>query len=185
MRLEFKNILDCENGLRQKVREWRNLPEIRKYMYTDRIIGEDEHAAWLEGLGKNDKNRFFIVFFDSFPIGAVSLNNINHDFKTAEWAFYIFDEGAKNKGIGAAIEAYFLDYVFEECGFEKLNCEVISSNEAVVKMHQKFGFEIEGVRRKNIVKNGTREDVVLLGILKEEWLCNRDKLTKVISRIVS
>jgi len=185
VRLEFKNILDCPDDLKLKVREWRNLEDVRKYMYTDRIIEHDEHIKWLDTLATNEKNRFFIVFFDDKPIGAVSLNNINLDFKTTDWAFYIFDESARKKGVGAAIEMYFLDYVFTECGFEKLNCEVIASNEAVVKMHQKFGFKIEGVRRKNILKNDERIDVVLLGILKNEWLENRVNIEKIVLRLVS
>lgn len=184
MRLEFKNILECDDKIRQDVRDWRNGDDVRKYMYTDRVIQKDEHQKWLDGLNGSEKNEFYVVYFDASPIGAVSLNNINKEFKSAEWAFYIFDEGAKKKGLGSAIEMFLLDYVFIEKEFEKLNCEVIAFNEAVVKMHQKFGFEIEGVRRKNIIKNGERMDVVLLGILRDEWLAKRDSLQKVVARLV-
>jgi hypothetical protein len=52
-------------------------------------------------------------------------------------------------------------------------------------MHQKFGFEIEGVRRQNVVKDGVRVDVVLLGITKEEWLNRRPALQSVIARLES
>jgi len=52
----------------------------------------------------------------------------------------------------------------------------------VVKMHQKFGFAIEGVRRKNILKEGARVDVVLLGITRDEWLAQRPKMLAVIER---
>ncbi len=184
MRLEFKNILECDDKLKQDVRDWRNGDDVRKYMYTDRIIEKEEHQKWLRSLEGNAKNEFYIVYFDALPIGAVSLNNINQEFKSAEWAFYIFDESAKKKGLGSAIEMLLLDYVFIEKEFEKLNCEVIAFNEAVVKMHQKFGFEIEGVRRKNILKNNERMDVVLLGILKEEWLAKRDGIQKVVNRLI-
>jgi UDP-4-amino-4,6-dideoxy-N-acetyl-beta-L-altrosamine N-acetyltransferase len=184
MRLEFKNILECSEEIKQSVRDWRNLEDVRKYMYTDRVIEKDEHQKWLDGLACGAKNEFYVVYFDSLPIGAVSLNNINGEFKTAEWAFYIFDENARKKGLGSAIEMFLLDMVFAQRDFEKLNCEVIAFNEAVVKMHQKFGFEIEGVRRKNIVKNGERMDVVLLGILRDEWLAKRSSFEKVVARLV-
>lgn len=66
---------------------------------------------------------------------------------------------------------------------EKLNCEVLETNPAVIKMHQKFGFELEGVRRKNILKDGSRIDVVLLGITKEEWKDKRPALEPLILRL--
>jgi UDP-4-amino-4,6-dideoxy-N-acetyl-beta-L-altrosamine N-acetyltransferase len=50
-------------------------------------------------------------------------------------------------------------------------------------MHQKFGFELEGVRRKNIIKDGSRIDVVLLGITKEEWKSKRPALEPLIARL--
>lgn len=48
-------------------------------------------------------------------------------------------------------------------------------------MHQKFGFELEGVRRKNILKDGNRIDVILLGITKEEWKSKRPALELLIA----
>jgi RimJ/RimL family protein N-acetyltransferase len=50
----------------------------------------------------------------------------------------------------------------------------------VVKMHQKFGFPIEGVGRKNILRGGERIDVVLLGITIEEWLARRPLVEPLI-----
>jgi len=184
VRLEFRNILNCDGQIQAAVRDWRNLEDIRKYMYTDRTIEKEEHQKWLEGLASSFKSEFFVVFFDARPIGAVSLSNINKEFKSAEWAFYVFDDAAKQKGLGSAIEMLLLDEVFINRDFEKLNCEVIAFNEAVIKLHQKFGFQIEGVRRKNIIKNNERMDVVLLGILRDEWLDKRDGIGKIVSRII-
>ena len=41
----------------------------------------------------------------------------------------------------------------------------------------------EGVRRQNVVKDGVRVDVVLLGMTKAEWLGKRPTLVPVIERI--
>ena len=89
----------------------------------------------------------------------------------------------QGKGLGSVVEFWMLDYAFDVAGLEKLNCEVLAMNSAVVKMHQKFGFEVEGVRRQNVVKDGVRVDVVLLGINREEWLSKRPALAPVIERL--
>ena len=76
-----------------------------------------------------------------------------------------------------------LDHAFGAAALEKLNCEVLEINPAVIKMHQKFGFVIEGVRRENIIRDGKRVSVVLLGITKSEWHTQRPKVLAAVERI--
>jgi UDP-4-amino-4,6-dideoxy-N-acetyl-beta-L-altrosamine N-acetyltransferase len=130
----------------------------------------------------NPRQQVFVVIKDEQAVGVVSLNAINVLHKSADWAFYL-DAGSQGEGLGSVVEFWMLDYAFGVAGLEKLNCEVLAMNAAVVKMHQKFGFEIEGVRRQNILREGARIDVVLLGITKEEWQNKRPALAPVIERI--
>jgi len=66
--------------------------------------------------------------------------------------------------------------VFDELGLEKLNCEVIETNDAVVKLHKKFSFTEEGFRRDNIIKNQKRIGVYFLGLTKLDWLKDREAI---------
>jgi RimJ/RimL family protein N-acetyltransferase len=68
-------------------------------------------------------------------------------------------------------------------GLEKLNCEVLQSNPAVISLHQKFGFSVEGVRRQNVIKDNVRVDVVMLGITRQEWAARRPKMEDVMARL--
>jgi RimJ/RimL family protein N-acetyltransferase len=72
---------------------------------------------------------------------------------------------------------------FNEVGLEKLNCEVLDTNPAVVRLHKKFGFCEEGVRRANVIKAGRRVDVRLLGLLREEWSATKPTMQRVVARI--
>ncbi len=36
-------------------------------------------------------------------------------------------------------------------------------------MHDKFGFTREGYLREHVIKNGKREDVCFIAMLKKEW----------------
>ena len=87
--------------------------------------------------------------------------------KKCDWAFYLDIE--ERGGVGSALELFMIDYVFGALGIEKLNCEVLESNQLVVEMHKKFGFCEEGFRRQNIKKNGSRIGVHLLGLVKSDW----------------
>jgi RimJ/RimL family protein N-acetyltransferase len=59
---------------------------------------------------------------------------------------------------------------------DKLNCEVIEGNAAVVKLHEKFLFSKEGFRRSNVVKDGVRCGVYLWGLTGEDWLSGKASL---------
>ncbi|MFW9081257.1 UDP-4-amino-4,6-dideoxy-N-acetyl-beta-L-altrosamine N-acetyltransferase [Pseudomonas sp. P2757] len=180
--MQFIPLTDASPTIQAHVRTLRNQEDVRKYMYTSHEISEQEHANWLSSLKGNSRQQVFVVLKDDLAVGVVALNAINAQQKSADWAFYL-DVDLQGKGLGSVVEFWMLDYAFNAAELEKLNCEVLASNSAVVKMHQKFGFEIEGVRRQNVVKDGVRIDVVLLGITKSEWLEKRPALIRVIERI--
>lgn len=180
--MEFRDILDADPAIRDQVRVLRNHVDVRRFMYSDHEISPDEHARWLASLVGNARQRVFVVMHDAAVAGIVSLNAINLAHRSADWAFYL-DPALQGKGLGSVVEFWLLDHAFNEVGLEKLNCEVLASNAAVVKMHQKFGFAIEGVRRENILKDGVRLDVVLLGITRGEWLAQRPGMLGLIGRL--
>ena len=164
------------------VRQLRNQPHVRKFMYTDHEISEAEHLSWLETLRASSRQQVFVVLIEGAAAGVVSLSAINTTHRTADWAFYL-DTTLQGKGFGSQVELWMLDHAFGAAALEKLNCEVLEINPAVIKMHQKFGFVIEGVRRENINRDGKRVSVVLLGITKSEWQTQRPKVLAAVERI--
>ena len=179
----FKNILDVDKKLQNMVLNWRNHIDIRKNMYTDTIITLEEHTTWLKSLETTNRTYVYIAYKDNLPIGLVSINNINYTHQHADWAFYLNPNFLSTKGLGTLMEFHFLNYVFNNFEIEKLNCEVLEINPSVIKLHKKFGFTEEGIRRKNIIKEGKRINVYLLGILKEEWNQIKTKFIKIIERL--
>jgi UDP-4-amino-4,6-dideoxy-N-acetyl-beta-L-altrosamine N-acetyltransferase len=143
-------------------------------MYTDHLIGLDEHLAWIERLEKDSKQKVFVIFVEDVASGVVSVVALDQHHKKCDWAFYL--DTKVRGGLGAAIEFFLIDYVFETLAFEKLNCEVIETNPSVVKLHLKFGFAEEGFRRSNILKNDKRIGVHLLGLTKDDWISKREEI---------
>lgn len=181
--MQFIPLLDATPDVQAQVRNLRNQPAVRKFMYTEHEISPDEHAAWLESLKGNPRQAVFVVMLDEQAAGVVSLNAINTLHHSADWAFYL-DGALQGKGVGSQVELWLLNHAFDIVRLEKLNCEVLQSNMAVIRLHQKFGFAIEGVRRQNVIKDGRRMDVVLLGITREEWLAQRPKMQAVLERLM-
>lgn len=181
--MTFKDITTINLELQLAVREWRNHIDIRKNMYTDNIISAEEHQAWINSLSSNKSIKVYIAYKNNDAIGIASVSNINQLHKNADWAFYLNPEFLSTKGLGTLMEYHFLNHVFDNFDIEKLNCEVLEINPSVIKLHKKFGFTEEGIRRKNVLKNNERIDVYFLGILKEEWNQIKNSFTKIINRL--
>jgi RimJ/RimL family protein N-acetyltransferase len=57
-----------------------------------------------------------------------------------------------------------------------LHCEVLAFNTAVIRLHQKFGFQVEGVLRQHHFVGNEYIDTYKLGILAHEWAVKRDEI---------
>lgn len=176
MGLIFKNILKVDRDTQNLVRKWRNSDNVRKYMCNEKMISEEAHLNWLKSLESTNKKEVYVVLYNELPIGVISVDDIDFEHKKCEWGFYIYDISLRGKGIGKQLKISMADYIFNKLGMEKLNSIVLEINPNVIEMHKKLGFQIEGIRRKNIIKGGKRIDVYELGILKEEWLANRENI---------
>jgi UDP-4-amino-4,6-dideoxy-N-acetyl-beta-L-altrosamine N-acetyltransferase len=156
-----------------RVQAWRNLPEVAAFMYTDHHISDGEHARWFGGAMTDDTRRYWIIELDGEPVGLANLYDISLLHKRSYWAFYHADDRVRGKGVGSFTERFVRRHVFEELGLDKLCCEVLATNEGVVKMHQRYGFQVDGVLRQHVIKLGERVDVVTMSLLREEWANSR------------
>jgi UDP-4-amino-4,6-dideoxy-N-acetyl-beta-L-altrosamine N-acetyltransferase len=168
---ELRPVVEADRDL---LRHWRNQPDVRRFMYTDHVISEDEHAAWFARALTRDDARFWVIRSDGQDVGLVNLYDIDRRHGTCFWAFYIGETDVRGKGVGAFTEFTTLERVFGELGLRKLCCEVLDTNPAVIALHERFGFTREGVFRAQIVKEDGPVDVVRLGLLADEWAAVRD-----------
>ncbi len=165
--MNLREVLETD---REMLRRWRNLPEISRYMYTDHEIGPEEHALWFTEAMSDPSRRYWIILLDEQPVGLVNIYNIDRDNARAKWAFYLADPSVRGRGVGSYVEFTMLQYVFNDLGLHKLACEVLATNPDVVAMHQKFGFQVDGILRDEIRRNESFVDVVCLSIMEDEWI---------------
>lgn len=162
------------------MRTWRNHPGVRENMYTRHEISAEEHLAWWSRIQERGDQRYFIYECNEEPLGVVSLNGVNFVNKNTSWAFYASPDAPR--GTGSRMEYLALEYVFGELKLHKLCCEVLAFNKAVVRLHEKFGFRIEGVMRDQHMTDAGYVDIIKLGILKNEWAAIRgDMLARLSS----
>ena len=163
---------------------WRNAPNVRANMYTRHEINMDEHLAWWARIQQRDDQRYFMYEAGGTPLGIIGFTGIDRTSENSSWAFYASPEAPK--GTGSKMEFLALDFAFNDLCLHKLHCEVLAFNSPVIKLHQKFGFSIEGILREHHKINESFIDIYKLSLLAAEWAEKRadmmDKLVKLTGR---
>jgi UDP-4-amino-4,6-dideoxy-N-acetyl-beta-L-altrosamine N-acetyltransferase len=156
---------------------WRNSPSVRANMYTQHEISEEEHLAWWKKASHRNDQKYFI-YENRIPLGIVAITEIDDLNCNCSWAFYSSPEAPK--GTGSLMEFLAIEYVFNNLNLKKLACEVLAFNTPVIKLHQKFGFVVEGIMRKQKRYGNGFCDVYKLGLLRDEW---QDKKSEILNKI--
>lgn len=153
----------------QKVLTWRNSDVVSPYMYTTHQITPEEHTAWLGWALSLQDRAFWIIQLDGLDVGLANLASISKAHMRCEWAYYLAEPSTRGRGVGQAVEFAMLAHVFEGLGLNKLWCEVLVENEAVWKLHERFGFVREAHYRDHVFQQGVAKDVYGLGLLARDW----------------
>jgi UDP-4-amino-4,6-dideoxy-N-acetyl-beta-L-altrosamine N-acetyltransferase len=172
------SLRDMTAADKEKIRLWRNLPEVRKYMYTDHEISSAEHAAWFNRIIENPASKYWIIVCDGEDVGLAWLFDIDRHNLRCYWGFYIASPNVRGKGAGSVVEYSVLRYVFDELRLNKLCGEVLDFNQAVVNMHKSFGFVQEGYFRKHIFKGNEMHDIFCIGMTREDWEAGKPEIEK-------
>lgn len=154
---------------RDRLLDWRNQPDVARWMYTDHVISPAEHDRWFTAALADPSRRYWIIELDGEPVGLANLSDISRANRKCAWAYYLASPSVRGKGVGAFVEFWVIEHVFGTLGLDKLCCEVLVENEAVWKIHESFGFQREALYRHHVWKAGRPLDVVGLGLLAQDW----------------
>ncbi len=108
------------------------------------------------------------IFEDEKLIGEVGMHLWEHELKKAQIGYWI---AASHEGKGIVVKSLqrFFKYIFESLSMNKLEIRFVPSNKRSATLAERMGCKIEGVLRDSYFVNGKLEDLVMTGILKEEW----------------
>lgn len=148
---------------------WRNTPEVAAHMLTDHAISQAEHDAWFAGIPARLDRRYWIIELDGAPAGLTNLAAIDEGARRCDWAYYLADPAVRGRGVGSCVQYIVLRHVFEALGFNKVWCEVLAGNAPSLQLLEGVGFTREARLRDHVMKAGTFQDVVGLGLLAAEW----------------
>ena len=105
---------------------------------------------------------------DDALVGAIGLT-IDRSFDRAELGYWL---GEPYWELGYCSEAAkaILQYGFEDLGLNRIHACYMARNPSSGRVLQKIGMSNEGVARQHAKKHGKFEDLILYGLIRDDWL---------------
>lgn len=103
-------------------------------------------------------------------IGCVGANNIDFVSRKSDFYIYIGDKNYRGKGYGKIATKLFIHYLFDYYNLNKIYLWVRYDNQSAINLYQNIGFKKEGHLRQDHFIDGQYIDVILMGLLKDEYL---------------
>jgi RimJ/RimL family protein N-acetyltransferase len=82
---------------------------------------------------------------------------------------------AWGKGYGTDATRALLRYAFEEANLHRIELEVFAFNPRAIRVYEKCGFKLEGVRKQALYREGEWHDEHIMAILRDEWLALHER----------
>jgi RimJ/RimL family protein N-acetyltransferase len=160
-----------ESDLKVEYLSWLNNPELNKYSDSFRTFPtfENDLKVFLSNYQKDSNNIVFAMCCKKTGthFGNCSLNNIDWINRRAQFNI--------NIGIAKYRALHFLDVlsIIAEYSFNTLNLNKITGgaeNIDLLKLHERLGWNKEGVLANHIYRNGEYHDVVIFALLRKKYL---------------
>jgi diamine N-acetyltransferase len=163
MNIEYKKIDVTDLEFLNKVRN----EYASEYLHDSRTFSLEETINWYNKTNPD----FWMILLDGVNVGYFRLSNHSKENKN----IYIgADIAPEYTGKGIAKEAYskFIPNLFSMYDLNKISLEVLSTNIRAISLYNKLGFEYEGTKREEVLKNEKWIDSIIMSILKSKYKLN-------------
>jgi UDP-4-amino-4,6-dideoxy-N-acetyl-beta-L-altrosamine N-acetyltransferase len=137
----FLNFIELSKEQIKDVWEWRNNPDIRKFMYNTDIIPFENHLSFVAGLPRRTDVAYWLVSYCGNPVGVLNLTNIDKEHGRAELGYYMIPSKMKS-GLGIDFVCNLIDFAFSEIGVDELFGSIHEGNKNAIVLDSYMGFSL-------------------------------------------
>jgi RimJ/RimL family protein N-acetyltransferase len=155
---------------------WRRNSQFLRLLDSEapRLWSAKEMKKWIEkDLDKDAPDSYYFKIHaleDDRLIGFVGLRGICWNQRDAWVGIGIGEPEYWGRGYGTEAMRLVLRYAFLELSLERVSLCVFVLNDRAVRSYEKAGFISEGIERQVVRRDGIAEDILYMGILRQEWL---------------
>jgi RimJ/RimL family protein N-acetyltransferase len=160
-----------EDDLSGNYMRWLNDKEVTRFMaFGNSPITLGSMKDYLNKL-RNDNNLLLAVIMADGDqhVGNIRIGPIDEYNKRSDIGIMIGDRSVLGKGIAASAMRLALNYSFNALNLRRITLGVFSENIKAIKLFESLGFAREGCLRSHSLCNGVYQDVLLYGLMAEEF----------------
>lgn len=124
--------------------------------------------AMFDGFAKQEDMVRFVIEVDDEVVGDCSLHDIDTHNRTCDVGISI-GRPHWSKGYGQEALRLLVDFAFRHHNMHRVALEALADDPRAVGCYRKVGFVEEGRLRQRDWRDGEYHDVLIMGILDEEW----------------
>lgn len=138
---------------------------------TKYFVSEAYEKKWVEDaiLAGKDVRLAVCLNENDRHIGNVYMTDIDMARRSCSSGILIGERDCWGKGYGREALTLALRYMFYERNIHRVQALILEGNEQSLKMHRKCGYQVEGLMRESVFKNGRYRNQYLLSILKKDF----------------
>lgn len=137
-----------------------------------RYIGPEIDERWFDSYLSSRSNTVRCAVADADSpaeiLGLATLAGIDWVHRSCTFHIMVGPK-AQGRGVGTFALAGMLRHASSDLGLHRVELSVLDSNSRARSLYEKFGFVLEGTRRRAAFKNGRWEDMHVMAILADEW----------------
>lgn len=147
---------------------WRRDDEIWDMLGGPKyFVSESYEKKWIENEIFNSKDIKLAVCLveTNQHIGNVYFTDIDQLNQSCISHILIGDKNFWGNGYAKEALLLGIDYMVKERNIHRFEAKVLESNNASLRVHQKCGYEVEGLLRKSVYKNGSFQNQYVLALV--------------------
>ena len=174
--------------------KWLNDPEVRQGILIYHPFSQAEEENWYEGMLKHPIDEHVLGIEVRLPservgmpklegetstqaeeehwklIGSLAFTNVDWRNRSSEFGIMIGDKAYWDQGYGTEAVRLLVKHGFNTLNLNRIFLHVFENNPRAIRAYEKAGFVHEGKLRQAEFKDGMYIDILVMSILKDEFL---------------
>jgi RimJ/RimL family protein N-acetyltransferase len=127
---------------------------------------EEEEAGFLADIASSENSIFLVAESAGKIAGIINCRGSSRQaIRHAVTLGMSVDESMRGKGLGGRLMARSIEWAKSTGSIKRIELAVFERNAVAIHLYQKFGFEIEGRRRKAVFRDGHYLDGLIMALL--------------------
>jgi RimJ/RimL family protein N-acetyltransferase len=159
----------------KKFHAWVNDPEVTKHLQLYLPMSMVDEENWFDEMTKGNQNEKSLVVEvrngESWKmIGNCGVFGIDPVNRLGEIGIMLGEKDEWNKGYGTETMLLLARHCFDTLNLHRVYLRVYAENLHARRTYEKAGFVEEGCLREAVYKHGSYDDIIIMSILRSEWL---------------